>query len=127
RSASTDADNRSFALTRTCYNYATIVVTSRHATHYSASARTRPTRGQAGNPYIPLPGWPSMARRPVAPEPHGERRHIRPWQNGPGRPPIRPGTGCAGTRFRWSGAYTATLFGAVSAQVRILPGAPADG
>jgi hypothetical protein len=30
-------------------------------------------------------------------------------------PPIRPRSWCAGTRFRWSGACTATLSGAVSA------------
>jgi hypothetical protein len=30
-------------------------------------------------------------------------------------PPIGPRSWCAGTRFRWSGAYTATLSGAVSA------------
>src|SRR5205823_5503804 len=47
-STCTDADNRSFALIRACYDSATIVVTSRHAPHHTTPARTSQRVARSG-------------------------------------------------------------------------------
>jgi hypothetical protein len=54
---------------------------------------------------------------PTAGQPAGLRAQAATYQAASTRrlPPMRPRSWCAGTRFRWSGACTATLSGAVSA------------
>jgi hypothetical protein len=109
-------------LTRTCYNYATIVVTNHHAARHIRPHRQRADDQAEAGPtscsWWQSATWRTGGARTSLCSP--ARPAWQPWSGG--LCPIRARAGCTEACFRWSGR-TRQSSPEPCAQVRILPGA----